>query len=152
MNPLNVFWLIPSIKASSLATSLISLDTTLAGSIIPATLKHLDKLLCRYICVAGIIGEANNSKSGLMPSEYTIYSEGSKALDFNTCKNIGRMYSSYGSINGPIGGAYYWGIFNIGYAGGWFVQIACASYTDGKMRMYRRIHYSNNSWTAWELF
>ena len=102
--------------------------------------------------VAGIIGEANNSKSGLMPSEYTIYSEGSKALDFNTCKNIGRMYSSYGSINGPIGGAFYWGIFNIGYAGGWFVQIACASYTDGKMRMYRRIHYSNNSWTAWELF
>ena len=110
------------------------------------------KQLFGFVSVAGIIGEANNSKSGLMPSEYTIYSEGSKALDFNTCKNIGRMYSSYGSINGPIGGAYYWGIFNIGYAGGWFVQIACASYTDGKMRMYRRIHYSNNSWTAWELF
>ena len=102
--------------------------------------------------MAGIIGEANNSNTGLMPSNYTIYSEGAKALDFNTCKNIGRMYCSYGSINGPIGGAYYWGIFNIGYAGGWFVQIACASYTDGKMRMYRRIHYSNNSWTTWEQF
>ena len=102
--------------------------------------------------MAGLIGDASNTQSGLMPSNYTIYSEGAKSLDFNTCKNIGRMYCSYGSINGPIGGAYYWGIFNIGYAGGWFVQIACASYTDGKMRMYRRIHYSNNSWTTWEQF
>ena len=79
MNPLNVFWLIPSIKASPLATSLISLDTTLAGSIIPATMRIPYKKLFGFVSVAGLIGNASYSKKGLMPSGYA-YTSGSRTM------------------------------------------------------------------------
>lgn len=103
--------------------------------------------------MAGLIGEANQNKPGLMPSYLMPYGKDSgETLDFNNCKELGRLYSSYRSTNGPIAGAYYWGIFNIGYARGWFVQLACGSFTDGTMRMYRRIWHSNSTWTAWEKF
>lgn len=103
--------------------------------------------------MAGLIGEASQYKTGLMPSYLMPYGKNSgETLDFNDCKELGRLYSSYRSVNGPIAGAYYWGIFNIGYAGGWFVQIACASFTDGTMRMYRRMWHSNSTWTTWEKF
>lgn len=59
MNPLNVSCLIPSIKASPLATSFISLDTTLAGSIIPATTRNPYNGLLGFVSVAGVIGINN---------------------------------------------------------------------------------------------
>ena len=77
---------------------------------------------------------------------------GSTALDFNECRDLARLYSSYRSTNGPEAGGYYWGVFNIGHSSGWFVQIACGVFSDGKMRMYRRIYHSNTTWTAWSQF
>lgn len=103
--------------------------------------------------VAGIIGTANQNKNGLMPANLTpVGKDSGETLDFNACRDLGRLYCSYRSTNGPIAGAYYWGVFNIGYAGGWFVQIACGSFTDGIMRMYRRMWHSNTTWTSWEKF
>ena len=75
-----------------------------------------------------------------------------ESLDFNNCKELGRLYCSYRSTNGPETGGYYWGVINIGYSKNWFVQIACGAYTDGTMRMYKRMFHSAKTWTAWESF
>lgn len=83
----------------------------------------------------------------------TIVNEGTlTALNFNNCTDLGRLYCSVNGVNPPVGGNYYWGIFNIGYSPHWFVQIACASYSDGAMRMFRRIFHSGETWTSWEKF
>lgn len=88
-----------------------------------------------------------------MPSSLMPYiPDSGESLDFNACKEIGRVYCSYDSTNGPIRGGYYWGFINIGYSKGWFVQIACGSFTDGTIRMYRRMFYSAKTWTNWEEF
>jgi len=102
---------------------------------------------------AGLIGEASQYRAGLMPVDMTKFNIGStSALDFNNCRDLFRLYSSYGSINGPVSGGYYWGIFNIGHSTGWLIQIACGAYTDGTIRMYRRMFYSATAWTEWTRF
>ena len=106
-----------------------------------------------FVDAAGLIGSASQSETGLMPSCYAIYNEGvAQALDFNNLKDLGRLYCSYNSINGPVGGGYYWGIINIGWNPGYFIQIACGSYLDGQIRMYRRMFHTGKTWTSWTSF
>ena len=103
---------------------------------------------------AGLIGEATPERAGLMPRSMSIVGQwGTTSLDFNDCKDLGRMYCSFGGRHTPTEGNYYWGIFNIGHSGGqWLVQIACGAYTDGVMRMYRRMFHSGTTWTPWSVF
>ena len=101
--------------------------------------------------VAGLIGEASQYGKGLMPSRYAIYNLGNTTtLDFNTLKDIGRMYCSFKSTNGPIAGSYYWGVFNIGWSGTHLIQIACACLDSAYMKIYARSLCGNSGWTEWK--
>lgn len=103
--------------------------------------------------VAGLIGEATYSSAGLMPPNRVNYNQNTLVgLDFNYHRDIGRFYGSYGGTNAPVSGNYYWGFFNLGYSGDWFVQIAHRAYSDGNSKMYRRMFYKGNTWTAWSEF
>ena len=103
--------------------------------------------------MARLIGNASQSKSGLMPyNMFPFNKDTASGLDFNSCRDLWRLYCSYAGSNTPIEGAYYWGIFNIGFSGDWLVQIACGTYTDGRMRMYRRMFHSGSKWTSWTQF
>ena len=79
----------------------------------------------------------------------TVGEDGLMSLNFNDCRDLGRLYCSYGGSNKPVDGNFYWGLFNIGYSTHWFIQIACGSYSDGSMRMFRRVFHSGNTWTSW---
>ena len=102
---------------------------------------------------AGLIGVATNDKNGLMPASLTIANiHTGNPLNFNDCKDLWRLYCSFGGENAPITGNYYWGFFNVGFNSDWFTQIACASYADGALRMYRRTFHSGKVWGSWEHF
>lgn len=100
--------------------------------------------------VGGLIGEATQNKDGLMSKEYTIYNEAeTTGLNFNSLKNLFRLYCSYGGTNSPVGGAYYWGIVNIGWNYGHFVQLACRTLDDGNSAIYARA-YNEPRFTPWK--
>ena len=102
-----------------------------------------------YQVVGGLIGEATQDKDGLMSKEYTIYNEAeATGLNFNTLKNLFRLYCSYGGTNSPVGGSYYWGIVNIGWNYGHFVQLACRTLADGNSAIYARA-YNEPRFTPW---
>lgn len=93
---------------------------------------------------------ADQLGSGLMPSHYTVYNKGNATtLDFNNLKELSRLYCSYRSTNGPKAGGYYWGIFNIGWDSGHFVQFACGSFDSAFIAIYARAFCGNSVWTAW---
>ena len=124
-----------------------------ASPINPATVLNLDNYLFGFVDVAGLIGEATISSAGLMPPNRVNYNQDTTlGLDFNMLRDIGRFYGSYGGKNTPTDGSYYWGFFNLGYSGDWFVQIAHRAYSDGNLKMYRRMFYNGNTWTAWSEF
>ena len=88
-----------------------------------------------------------------MPSNlYPFNKDSASGLNFNSCRDLWRLYCSYGGTNNPLDGQYYWGFFNIGFSGDWFVQIACCMFSDGKMRMFRRMYHSGTTWTDWLSF
>lgn len=100
--------------------------------------------------VGGLIGEATQDKDGLMSKEYTIYNEAkATGLNFNSLKNLFRLYCSYGGTNSPVGGSYYWGIVNIGWNYGHFVQLACRTLDDGNSAIYARA-YNEPRFTPWK--
>lgn len=100
--------------------------------------------------VGGLIGEATQNKDGLMSKEYTIYNEAeATGLNFNSLKNLFRLYCSYGGTNSPVGGSYYWGIVNIGWNYGHFVQLACRTLDDGNSAIYARA-YNEPRFTPWK--
>lgn len=97
-----------------------------------------------------IIGTASQTKNGLMPKERTNYNQGqTNALNFNDLNDLFRLYSSYGGTNAPLAGAYYWGIVNIGWNYGHFVQIACNTLDDGTSGIYVRA-YNQPNFTPWK--
>lgn len=103
--------------------------------------------------VAGLMPVATSSSPGLMPANKTNYNLDTViGLDFNFCRDIGRFYGSFGGSNVPTEGKYYWSFFNLGYSSDWFVQIAHRAFSDGSSKMYRRMFYNGNTWTAWSEF
>ena len=100
--------------------------------------------------VGGLIGEATQDKDGLMSKEYTIYNEAEvTGLNFNILRNLFRLYCSYGGTNSPVAGSYYWGIVNIGWNYGHFVQLACRTLDDGNSAIYARA-YNEPRFTPWK--
>ena len=103
-----------------------------------------------YQVVGGLIGEATQDKDGLMSKEYTIYNEAEvTGLNFNILRNLFRLYCSYGGTNSPVAGSYYWGIVNIGWNYGHFVQLACRTLDDGNSAIYARA-YNEPRFTPWK--
>ena len=85
-----------------------------------------------------------------MSPSYTVYNKGkAETLDFNNLKDLGRVYCSYRSVNGPIAGGYYWGIINIGWDSGHFVQLACATFDSAFIGIFARSFNGNSVWTSW---
>ena len=73
------------------------------------------------------------------------------ALDFNQCKSLFRLYCSYGSKNSPLGGGYYWGVFNVGWNDAYFIQFACMVFnsSSGRARIWVRPFFDGTTWGSW---
>lgn len=100
--------------------------------------------------VGELIGKATSEKDGLFPKELTPYNIGKVSpLNFNDLINLFRPYASYGGTNAPIGGAYYWGIYNIGWNSDHFVQIACATLDTSFIGVYARAKNGYSGFTPW---
>lgn len=116
----------------------------------PAATRNPYNYLLGFVEAAGLIGEATQYVHGLMPANYAVYNKGKTAtLDFNTLKEIGRLYCSINSTNGPIAGSYYWGVYNFGWDNGHFVQLAFGTLDTSFIAIYARSFYGNSGWTAW---
>ena len=86
-----------------------------------------------------------------MPKEFTAYNINQfTPLDFNQLRDIFRPYGSYRGQNTPLGGGYYWGIYNIGTDRNHFVQIACASLDTEFIGIYARTYSGNSEWQGWK--